>query len=164
MHKKNWISVVLITLFCLCLSGKENGSILFIAGHPSHGSGKHEYPQSCQPLAECLNQAGLRMQAEVSEGWPSGTDLGKYSTIVIYSDGLEHHVANGHVAELTTATDSGTGLVVLHFATEPDAHNKTFFHGFTRFGCFSFIFFFHKRHGFLKRAFSSFFFFCSNGC
>ena len=114
MHKKNWISLIIIMLLCLCLSGKENGSILFIAGDPSHGSGEHEYPQSCQLMAECLNQAGLGLQAEVSEGWPSGAALGKYSTIVIYSDGLDHHIANGHVPELITAIESGTGLVVLH--------------------------------------------------
>ncbi len=121
MHKKNWISLTIIMLLCLCLSGKENGSILFIAGDPSHGSGKHEYPQSCQLLAECLNQAGLGLQAEVSEGWPSGADLDEYSTIVIYSDGLDDHIANGHVPDLVKAIESGTGLVVLHFATEPDA-------------------------------------------
>ena len=80
---KSWISLIAVFFFSLCLGGSEKGPVLFIAGDPSHGPGKHDYPQSCELLAECLNQAGLGLQAEVSHGWPSGGDLGRHAAIVI---------------------------------------------------------------------------------
>ena len=61
-YMKNWISVLTFMLVSLCLLGSGKGSILFIAGDPSHGRGVHDYPQSCELLVECLNNAGLGLQ------------------------------------------------------------------------------------------------------
>jgi type 1 glutamine amidotransferase len=95
--------------------------ILFIAGPKSHAPGAHEHPAGCELLAGHLRSAGLSIAAEVSLGWPEDpAKVAAADTLVIYSDGLAGHVGAGHVAELRKRHESGKGLVVLHFALEPD--------------------------------------------
>lgn len=121
MRVNNGLKLAIWMLICPCLGGFGMASILFIAGEPSHGKGKHDYPQGCELLADSLNRIGLGLQADVSLGWPEDWDLTAYDSIVIYSDGLDDHVAIGHTEELSSAVESGSGLAVLHFATEPHA-------------------------------------------
>ena len=100
----------------------ENGPkcILFIAGEPSHGWNKHEFPAGCELLAKCLDESGLNVQAQVSLGWPEDDSLIKNAdTIVIYSDGNELHVALGKEGILQEAYQNGSGIVILHYALEP---------------------------------------------
>lgn len=95
-------------------------SVLLIAGPKSHGAGQHEHPAGCELLAKHLETSGLGIKPEVSLGWP--TDAAKAEsadTIVLYSDGQDAHVANGHLAELQKRHAAGKGLVVLHYALEP---------------------------------------------
>ncbi|MGL4401232.1 MAG: ThuA domain-containing protein, partial [Luteolibacter sp.] len=95
--------------------------ILFIAGPKSHAPGAHEHPAGCELLAGHLRSAGLPISAEVSQGWPEDpAKVAAADTLVIYSDGLAGHVAAGHLAELRKRHEAGKGLVVLHFALEPD--------------------------------------------
>ncbi len=94
--------------------------ILFIAGEPSHGWNKHEFPAGCELLAQCLNESGFNIQAQVSLGWPEDESLiEKADTIVLYSDGNELHVALGKDATLQQAYENGSGIAVLHYALEP---------------------------------------------
>jgi hypothetical protein len=93
--------------------------ILFVSGAPSHGPGEHRFPDGCTLLAAALNASGLQLRAEVSLGWPPPAQLHAATAVVLYSDGLEDHVANGRVAELRRHTGAGKGLAVLHFAVEP---------------------------------------------
>jgi type 1 glutamine amidotransferase len=92
--------------------------VLFIAGPASHGPGEHEHPAGCALLAAALSSSDLSLTAAVSEGWPSPEALATASTLVLYSDGLEQHVARDHLDALRAHTARGGGLVVLHFALE----------------------------------------------
>lgn len=95
--------------------------ILLVAGPKSHAPGAHEHPAGCELLAKHLQASGLPLTVEVSQGWPQDpAKLAAADTLVIYSDGLAGHVAAGHVAELRKRYEAGKGLVVLHFALEPD--------------------------------------------
>ncbi len=102
------------------LAATETRRILFVAGPPSHGPGLHEFPRACDLLAEALNRSGLPVRAEVSRGWPADDAvLRAADSLVIYSDGLQDHIARGHAKVLDERIASGRGLVVLHFALEP---------------------------------------------
>lgn len=104
----------------LSLEATETRRILFVAGPPSHGPGLHEFPRACDLLADALNRSGLPVRAEVSRGWPADAAVVRGAdTLVIYSDGLQDHVARGHGEALAERIASGRGLVVLHFALEP---------------------------------------------
>lgn len=93
--------------------------VLFAAGEPSHGPGEHRFPEGCALLAAALQASGLAVQTEVAAGWPDAAALARADTLVIYSDGLERHVAAGHVEDLRRHLEARRGLVVLHFALEP---------------------------------------------
>jgi len=116
-----------IVSVCLCLAAAgslptlaETKRILFIAGEPSHGWNKHEFPAGCELLASCLDRSGLPVETEVVNGWPDDRAILKSAdAIVIYSDGNEKHVARGKAAILNELHDTGTGFAVLHYALEP---------------------------------------------
>ncbi len=94
--------------------------ILFIAGEPSHGWNKHEFPAGCELLAKCLNESGLNLEASVQLGWPEDADaINEADTIVIYSDGNEDHVALGKELILEELYGQGTHFAILHYALEP---------------------------------------------
>ncbi|MSU23312.1 MAG: hypothetical protein EXS32_05745 [Opitutus sp.] len=96
--------------------------VLFIAGPKSHDRDVHEFPRGAELLAEGVNRSGLPLTAEVSLGWPSSaTTVGQADVVVLYSDGLTAHVANGHAAALRQRLSAGKALAVLHFALEPAA-------------------------------------------
>ncbi len=96
--------------------------VLFIAGPKSHEAGLHEFPRGVELLEEALNCSGLPIVASVSVGWPAAeADLVQADALVIYSDGLEAHVARGHAEALRGRLVAGKALVVLHFALEPSA-------------------------------------------
>ncbi|MDO8538800.1 MAG: ankyrin repeat domain-containing protein [Opitutaceae bacterium] len=103
------------------LSGiaRADTTVLLVAGEPSHGPGEHRFPDGCTLLASALNASGLPVRAEVSLGWPDDAKLAAASSIVLYSDGLDRHVAEGKVAQLRRHVGAKKGLAVLHFALEP---------------------------------------------
>lgn len=93
--------------------------VMFVAGPASHGPGEHEHPAGCELLAEALNGSGVALHASVSLGWPDTAAFAEADTLVLYSDGLEDHVASGRLEALRRHVEAGRGLVVLHFALEP---------------------------------------------
>jgi hypothetical protein len=96
-------------------------SVLFVAGPKSHGPGQHEHPAGCALLARHLNAAGLGIAAEVHTGWPADpARTAAADTLVIYGDGGHAHPAKGRVPELRQRLKQGGGLVILHYALEPD--------------------------------------------
>lgn len=120
--------VFVLSLFTtLTLFGQANiatannpKQILFIAGEPSHGWNKHEFPAGCKLLAQCLDESGLNVQTHVSLGWPDDEGLIKNAdTIVIYSDGNDLHVALENEGTLQEAYENGSGIAILHYALEP---------------------------------------------
>lgn len=94
-------------------------NILVVAGDPSHGPGEHRFPDGGALLVDALNASGLSLRAELSLGWPSDEKLQAATALVLYSDGLDRHVALGKTAELHRHVQAGKGLAVLHFALEP---------------------------------------------
>ena len=95
--------------------------IVLIAGAPSHGPGHHEHHAGVRLLEKCLaGTPGLR--AEVfNNTWPSEAALADAAAIIIYGDGGEKHIAlqADRLAQLDRVLARGTGLGLLHYATEP---------------------------------------------
>ncbi len=110
-----------LAFFALTLAGAVNAatSILVIAGDPSHGPGEHRFPEGAALLSDALNGSGLPLRSAVSLGWPTPATLAGAQAIVLYSDGLDRHVAEGKVEALRQHVRAGKGLAVLHFALEP---------------------------------------------
>jgi hypothetical protein len=110
-------------LLTITLAAADNAlgvhRVLFVAGEPSHGPGEHRFPAGCALLAEALNASGPALRADVSQGWPADDSLAAAQTIVLYSDGLDRHVAAGRIEALRRHVAAGKGLAVLHFALEP---------------------------------------------
>lgn len=118
-----------ILFFGMALSASAGSRVLFLAGEPSHGWNAHEFVAGSQLLADCLNEAGLGISAEVSEGWPASADaLSNLAAVVLYTDGEDRHVAKGHTDTLRKLHKAGTGVVVLHYTLEgADADMNQFF-------------------------------------
>jgi type 1 glutamine amidotransferase len=110
-------------MLCLSLSPMNqvvaDKTALLIAGKPSHGKGEHEFIDNATLLADTLNSANLGLQAVVVEGFPAPEQLAKADTLFIFSDGLEDHVARGHLEALEAHVEKGKGLGIIHFALEP---------------------------------------------
>lgn len=103
--------------------------ILFLAGTPSHGWNAHEFVAGSRLLSECLNNSGLPIQADVSEGWPQDPGiLSDLAAVVMYTDGEDLHVAKDHTETLRKLHENGTGMVILHYALEgADAGMNAFY-------------------------------------
>jgi hypothetical protein len=67
--------------------------IVLAAGEPSHGPGEHRFPAGARVLADALNASGLSVRAAVTEGWPDSALLRDAASLVLFSDGLDRHVA-----------------------------------------------------------------------
>ncbi|HRE82519.1 MAG TPA: ankyrin repeat domain-containing protein [Opitutaceae bacterium] len=120
-----WLGVVLSTAVLsrgVAAQAEAAGvHIYFIAGEKSHAPGAHEFPAGAQLLADALNASGLPLRATVSLGWPQNSqEVEAAQVLVLYSDGLEKHVARDHVEILRHRFLQGKGLAVLHFALEAD--------------------------------------------
>ncbi len=116
---KSLAGLALLALTC-AFAAESPRRVLFIAGPKSHDRDMHEFPRGAALLAEALNRSGLPMVADVSLGWPqSDATVAAASLVVLYSDGLENHVAKSHAAALRARLDAGKSLAVLHFALEP---------------------------------------------
>ncbi|MBL9199797.1 MAG: ThuA domain-containing protein [Opitutaceae bacterium] len=95
--------------------------ILLIAGAPSHGPGHHEHHAGVRLLEKCLaGTAGLKTEV-FNNVWPTESALASATAIVIYSDGGAKHPAlqEDRLAQLDRVLARGTGLGLLHYATEP---------------------------------------------
>jgi len=94
--------------------------VLFIAGPPSHGAGAHEHEAGVRVMADHLESSGLGVTTEVVVGWPEdAAKVAAADALVLYSDGLEQHVASGKHDALLARVEAGKGHVVIHFAVEP---------------------------------------------
>lgn len=111
-----------LALGCLltAVTASAEKTVLFIAGPPSHEWDEHSFSEGAKVLAGALNQSGLGVRAEVSEGWPEAADrVAQADVVVIYGDGLDAHPAKGQAVALRARLEAGRGLAVLHFALEP---------------------------------------------
>ena len=99
----------------------EKKKIVFISGKPSHGRMKHEHRAGNMILAKALNESGLGVDAKLVPhyGYPSDTSiLDDAATIVVFCTGHQGHVLNPKLDEFDKLMKKGTGVVMIHWATE----------------------------------------------
>ncbi len=113
------------TLFSACLisptHADDKAKIVFISGTPSHGRLKHEHRAGNMILAKALNESGLKVDAVLVPhfGYPKDTSIfDDAATIVIFCTGHRGHVLNQHLNEFDMLMKKGTGVVMIHWATE----------------------------------------------
>ncbi len=117
--------VCLVALFVLFLAAPshsaEKARIVFISGSPSHGRMKHEHRAGNMILAKALNDSGLNVDAVLVPhyGYPDDKAiLRDAATVVIFSTGHGGHVLNKQLDEFDELMKKGTGVVMIHWATE----------------------------------------------
>ncbi|MDA1275601.1 MAG: ThuA domain-containing protein [Verrucomicrobia bacterium] len=125
---KSIASSVLLSLTALCFCSHPAGvdaaeptKVVFISGNPSHGPMSHEHRAGNILLAKALNSAGLDVNAIVlpENGYPKDpTVLADAGTIVIFCTGHQGHVLNPKLDEFDALMKKGTGVVMIHWATE----------------------------------------------
>jgi trehalose utilization protein len=101
----------------------DTAKIVFISGTPSHGRMKHEHRAGNMVLAEALNNSGLDVDAKLVPhyGYPEDASiLEDAATVVIFCTGHSGHVLNPHLDEFDKLMKRGTGVVMIHWATEAE--------------------------------------------
>ena len=114
----------LAILFILCAllaseAAAARKKVLFIAGHPSHSNGEHEFRAGCMLLAKAINDSGLDIEAVVhSYDWPKDESIFEgVDAVVIYAD------AGGPIRNKLTFLDekvkAGMGIMFMHYGVHP---------------------------------------------
>ncbi len=95
--------------------------VVFISGKPSHGRLAHEHRAGNLILAKALNDSGLPVEAVMVPhyGYPEDASMLKDAdTIVIFCTGHGGHLLNPKLKEFDVLMKKGTGVVMIHWATE----------------------------------------------
>ena len=116
--------VLTLTLASSLLFAAEKKVVVLIAGKPSHGPGQHEHNAGVLLFKKCLEQSAandVEVLHHLNGEWPSAEELGRASTVLIYSDGGKGHPAlqEGRLAILDKEMKRGCGMVCVHYAVEP---------------------------------------------
>lgn len=124
MLRRTLLQVLVCTL-CLINTGaaQDKAKIVLISGSPSHGPMEHEHRAGNMILAEALNRSGLDVEAKLvpHPGYPDDpTILQDAATVVIFCTGHAGHVLNPHLDEFDQLMKMGTGVVMIHWATEAE--------------------------------------------
>ena len=99
----------------------DKAKAVFISGKPSHGRLAHEHRAGNMILAKGLNESGLPIEAVLVPhyGYPKDESiLNGADTIVIFCTGHGGHVLNPKLKEFDALMKKGTGVVMIHWATE----------------------------------------------
>ena len=110
-----------LTLVVTTLQAADHGKAMFIHGKPSHGPMAHEHRAGSLILAKALNDAQLGVEAHVlpEPGYPKDTAvLADAATIVVFCTGHQGHLLNPKLDEFDALMKNGTGVVMIHWATE----------------------------------------------
>ena len=113
------ISLGFLALITLAQADKKK--IVFISGSPSHARMHHEHRAGNMILAKALNESGLDVEAELVPhyGYPEDASiLEEADTIVIFCTGHGGHVLNPNLDAFDRLMKKGTGVVMIHWATE----------------------------------------------
>jgi trehalose utilization protein len=116
-------SILFIFSFALSCFATDKTKIVFISGKPSHGVMAHEHRAGNILLAKALNTAKLNVNAVVlpENDYPSDASvLEDAATIVIFSTGHKGHLLNPRLEEFDALMKKGTGVVMIHWATEAE--------------------------------------------
>ena len=104
-------------------SKADKAKVVFVSGKPSHGRMKHEHRAGNLLLAESLNRSGIGVEAVLVPHYGYPTDKSIFqdaATVVIFSTGHAGHVLNQHLVEFDQLMKAGTGVVMIHWATEAE--------------------------------------------
>jgi len=121
--KKPILGLCVLTALLLGATGEaaDKAKVVFISGKPSHGRLAHEHRAGNMILAKRLNESGLAVEAIVVPhyGYPKDESVLKdAATIVIFCTGHGGHVLNPKLDEFDALMKKGTGVVMIHWATE----------------------------------------------
>lgn len=117
-----WLSLIVVGfLSATSAFAQEEKTLVMVAGHPSHGTGQHEFNAGVQLLAKCLQGVkGLKTEVHLG-GWPADkTAFDNADAIFLYMDGGDNHPAaqGDHLQKLGALMDKGVGLMCAHYAVE----------------------------------------------
>jgi len=124
VHPHSVKSVFLATWLLLAFVphlAADDTKVVFIHGKPSHGPMAHEHRAGSLLLAKALNDANIGVDAQVlpEMGYPNDPAvLEDAATIVIFCTGHQGHLLNPKLDEFDTLMKKGTGVVMIHWATE----------------------------------------------
>ena len=99
----------------------DKAKAVFISGKPSHGRLAHEHRAGNMLLVKGLNESGLPIEAVLLPhyGYPKDESiLNGADTIVIFCTGHGGHVLNPKLKQFDALMKKGTGVVMIHWATE----------------------------------------------
>ena len=99
----------------------DKAKAVFISGKPSHGRLAHEHRAGNMILAKGLNESGLPIEAVLVPhyGYPKDESiLNGADTIVVFCTGHGGHVLNPKLKQFDALMKKGTGVVMIHWATE----------------------------------------------
>ena len=117
------VGVLLVLTLLTRASASDQARIVFLSGKPSHGRMQHEHRAGNLLLADALNNSGLNVEAVVlpEAGYPQDASvLQDAATIVIFCTGHRGHLLNPHLNEFDGIMKTGTGVVMIHWATEAE--------------------------------------------
>ncbi|MEN3943005.1 ThuA domain-containing protein [Prosthecobacter sp. SYSU 5D2] len=95
--------------------------VVFISGKPSHGPMAHEHRAGNLLLAKALREADLGIETVVlpKDGYPEDPSVFQDAdTVVVFCTGHEGHLLNPHLEAFDGLMKKGTGVVMIHWATE----------------------------------------------
>ena len=118
-----WNKVAVVSTDTVASTGSGKAKIVFISGKPSHGPMAHEHRAGNMILADALNKSGLGVETVVVPhyGYPKDKSVLKdAATVVIFSTGHRGHVLRPHIDEFDALMKKGTGVVMIHWATEAE--------------------------------------------
>ncbi len=113
----------LVVLLACQSSAEEKAKIVFLSGTPSHGRMYHEHRAGNMILAEALERSGLPVDSYVVPhyGYPKDEKiLQDAATVVIFCTGHRGHMLRPHLEEFDGLMKEGTGVVMIHWATEAE--------------------------------------------
>ena len=119
-------AAVVTVLLVGTIQAEDKAKIVFISGSPSHARMSHEHRAGNMILARALNDSGLNVNAVLVPhyGYPDDTGiLNEAATVVIFCTGHRGHVLNKHLDEFDKLMQKGTGVVMIHWATEAEKGN-----------------------------------------
>lgn len=124
--RKRLLSVLILSILVPWVtqaSGKEKAKIVFLSGTPSHGKMAHEHRAGNMILAEALKTSGLDVDPVVVPryGYPEDPAVLKdAATVVIFCTGHAGHMLKPHLDAFDKLMSEGTGVVMIHWATEAE--------------------------------------------
>ena len=114
-------SFLLPLFFFLPLAPVQAAKVVFISGKPSHGPMQHEHRAGNFILAKALRDADLGIEAVVlpKDGYPEDPSvLQDADSIVVFCTGYDGHLLNPNLEAFDALMKKGTGVVMIHWATE----------------------------------------------